>query len=635
MRKYLEQINSPEDIKNLDEEALQALAAELRAYVLDIVSQNGGHLASNLGVVELTLALHKVFDTSRDRIVWDVGHQTYVHKIITGRREAFKTLRQWQGLAGFPKREESCHDAYDTGHSSTSISAALGFAKARDLKGESHRVAAVIGDGSMTGGEAFEALNLAASLETDVLVILNDNHMSIAPNIGGMSDYLNRIRTSVLYNRSKLEIRKTLGKIPFIGGALVKGIERFKEGIKLIMIPGMVFTELGFSYYGPVDGHDIKALIENLQKLKDMKGPVLLHVLTRKGKGYLPAQKDACTYHGIAPFDLETGKICAAQPKTPTYTKAFSDTMVKIAEKDPRVLAITAAMSDGTGLGEFARRFPDRFIDVGIAEQTAVTLGTALALSGFKPVVSVYSTFLQRAYDQMIQDTAIQDAPVIFALDRAGLVGEDGPTHHGAFDLSYLRSIPGMAIMVPRDEQALQSMLWTACGHDQGPVAIRYPRGKAQGLSLSETPPLLEWGKGEILRHGKEALVLAVGPLIYEALAAAEQLANHGILVGVADARFVKPLDDSMILDLCSRYPLILTLEENVIAGGFGAAVMELLAARQQQTSRVYNLGLPDWFVPHGSQKKLLAGLGLDAQGIAHKITELLERDVSFNDRND
>lgn len=627
MNKYLEKINTPEDIKKMDEKALAELAAELRTYVLEVVSQNGGHLASNLGVVELTLALHKVFDTAKDRVVWDVGHQTYIHKILTGRRDAFKTLRQSQGLSGFPKREESIHDAYDTGHSSTSISAALGFAKARDLKGEGHRVVAVIGDGSMTGGEAFEALNLAASLNTDLLVILNDNHMSIAQNIGGMAEYLNRIRTSAIYNRSKLGVRRTLKKIPFFGEPLVKGIERLKEGIKLIMIPGVVFSELGFSYYGPVDGHDLKALTETLQKIKDMEGPVLLHVLTRKGKGYLPAQKDACTYHGIAPFDLETGKVSTTAVNPPTYTKVFSETMIRLAEADPRILAITAAMSDGTGLGEFSKRFPDRFFDVGIAEQTAVTLGTALALSGFRPVVSVYSTFLQRAYDQMIQDTAIQNAPVVFALDRAGLVGEDGPTHHGAFDLCYLRSIPGMAVMVPRDEQTLQSMLAAAIQHESGPSAIRYPRGKARGLGLNAAILPLEWGKGEILRHGQEALVLAVGPLIDEALEASDRLSEEGIRLGVADAMFVKPLDEAMILALCQQYPLIVTLEENAIAGGFGAAVLELLAAHPEiQGGRIYNIGLPDRFVSQGTQKKLLEDLGLDGQGIARTISDLLRR---------
>lgn len=633
MSKYLEHINTPEDIKKLDEKALAELASELRTYVLDVVSHNGGHLASNLGVVELTLALHKVFDTAKDRVIWDVGHQTYVHKILTGRREAFKTLRQFEGLAGFPKREESIHDPYDTGHSSTSISAALGFAKARDLKGEDHHVVAVIGDGSMTGGEAFEALNLAASLNTDVLVVLNDNHMSIAQNIGGMAEYLNRIRTSAIYNRSKLGIRRTLKKIPLLGEPLVKGIERLKEGIKLIMIPGVVFSELGFSYYGPVDGHDLKALIENLQKIKDMDGPVLLHVLTRKGKGYLPAQKDACTFHGIAPFDLETGKISASSVKIPTYTEVFSNTMLRMAETDPRILAITAAMSDGTGLGEFAKRFPDRFFDVGIAEQTAVTLGTALALCGFRPVVSVYSTFLQRAYDQLIQDTAIQNAPVVFALDRAGLVGEDGPTHHGAFDLSYLRSIPGMAVMVPRDEHTLQSMLAAAFQYESGPIAIRYPRGKARGLNFDESISAMAWGKGEILRQGQEALLLCAGPLVYEALEAADQLAGQGIRLGVADARFVKPLDEAMILSLCSQYPLIVTLEENVIAGGFGASVMELLAAHPEiHSGRIYNLGLPDRFVPQGTQKELLSSLGLNGPGIALTVSDLLRRNDEPHD---
>lgn len=624
MTKYLEQINSPDDIKKLNCQQLTELAAEIRTYLLEVISQNGGHLASNLGVVELTLALHKVLDTNVDHLVWDVGHQAYVHKIITGRREAFLTLRQEGGLSGFPKREESHHDYYDTGHSSTSIAAALGFAKARDLKNEKHHVAAVIGDGSMTGGEAFEALNLAASLNTDIIVILNDNHMSIARNIGGLADYLNRLRASAIYNKSKKGVRYFLGKLPFIGKGLVRAVERFKESIKYLVIPGVVFSELGFNYFGPVDGHDVRSLVEILNRLKDIKGPILLHVMTRKGKGYLPAQKDAATYHGIGPFEVESGRSLAGNSNIPTYTKVFSDTMLKLARNDERILGITAAMADGTGLEPFAKQYPNRFFDVGIAEQTAVTLGTAMALDGFRPVVAVYSSFLQRAFDQLIQDTALQNAPVIFAIDRAGLVGEDGPTHHGAFDLSYLRCIPNMSVLVPRDEKSLQDMLWSAAQQEKGPIAIRYPRGRAQGVSLGPKPSLIPWGKGEVLRAGQAAVVLAVGPLVYKAMAAAELLAQQGYSVGVADARFVKPLDEALVLSLCQAYPLIITLEENTLSGGFGSGVLELLAKKNIK-HEVHCLGLPDYFVKHGGQAYLHEELGLDAEGIAKQILELLK----------
>lgn len=624
MTKYLEQINSPDDIKKLNCQQLTELAAEIRTYLLEVISQNGGHLASNLGVVELTLALHKVLDTNVDHLVWDVGHQAYVHKIITGRREAFLTLRQEGGLSGFPKREESHHDYYDTGHSSTSIAAALGFAKARDLKNEKHHVAAVIGDGSMTGGEAFEALNLAASLNTDIIVILNDNHMSIARNIGGLADYLNRLRASAIYNKSKKGVRYFLGKLPFIGKGLVRAVERFKESIKYLVIPGVVFSELGFNYFGPVDGHDVRSLVEILNRLKDIKGPILLHVMTRKGKGYLPAQKDAATYHGIGPFEVESGRSLAGNSNIPTYTKVFSDTMLKLARNDERILGITAAMADGTGLEPFAKQYPNRFFDVGIAEQTAVTLGTAMALDGFRPVVAVYSSFLQRAFDQLIQDTALQNAPVIFAIDRAGLVGEDGPTHHGAFDLSYLRCIPNMSVLVPRDEKSLQDMLWSAAQQEKGPIAIRYPRGRAQGVSLGPKPSLIPWGKGEVLRAGQAAVVLAVGPLVYKAMAAAELLAQQGYSVGVADARFVKPLDEALVLSLCQAYPLIITLEENTLSGGFGSGVLELLAKKNIK-HEVHCLGLPDHFVKHGGQAYLHEELGLNAEGIAKQILELLK----------
>ena len=647
-------IGTSSDLKALPPDQLELLCAQLRAYILEVVSLNGGHLSSNLGVIELSVALEYVFDTSLDRLVWDVGHQSYAHKILTGRKEAFKTLRQEGGISGFPKRAESISDPYDTGHSSTSIAAALGFAHARDMRGEKHKVIALIGDGSMTGGQAFEALNFAAELDTDILVILNDNHMSIAPNIGGLSRYLTRLRSSSAYTGSKQAVKSFLARIPLLGGVLVKLIEAVKDSLRYIMVNGVVFSELGFQYYGPVDGHDVRRLVETLEQVKELKGPVLLHVVTQKGRGYVPAVEDATAYHGIAPFDLETGKrsdssassaSSASHTQTLSYTEAFSQALLHIAQENPDVIAVTAAMADGTGLETFRQVFPDRFFDTGIAEQTAVTFSTALALSGLKPVVAIYSSFLQRAFDQLIQDTALQNAPVVFAIDRSGLVGEDGPTHHGVFDLSYLNQIPNMAVMLPRDEFMLGHMLRMAILRDQrtGPIAIRYPRGQGKGdAALQSTEPgewdLPLWGKGQLVyqgrqteanqlgkpsKPGKQALIIAAGPLVYEALAAAQSLETEGYFVAVFDPCFLKPIDQEGIGDAAKQRDLVLVAEENVPSGGLGQTVARALAAESYQ-GKIRLLSVPDAFVPQGSQKELRSRLGLDAQGMVEAIREEL-----------
>lgn len=624
---FLEQINNPGDMKKLKIPELIVLCREIRDYILSVVSQNGGHLASNLGVVELSVALEYVFDTAADRLIWDVGHQSYTHKILTGRREAFQTLRQPDGLSGFPKRSESLSDPYDTGHSSTSIAAALGFAKARDLRGETGKVIAVIGDGSMTGGQAFESLNLAGELDTDILVILNDNHMSIAPNIGGLSNYLNKLRSSSAYTGSKQAVRSFLDKIPFLGDALIRVIEILKDSLRYIMVNGVVFSELGFQYYGPVDGHDLKKIIGMLEHIRELKGPVMLHVVTEKGHGYQPALENATAFHSTPPFDLETGKVydCDDSP-APTFTEAFSKALIELADEDPRIIAVTAAMADGTGLDDFRLRFPTRFFDVGIAEQTAVSFGTAMALAGYRPVIAVYSSFLQRAYDQLILDTALQNAPVVFSLDRSGLVGEDGPTHHGVFDLSYLNQIPGMTVLLPRDEFMLSHMLRLAFTREEGPVALRYPKGSGFGDNAVEKllprlggPPA--WGKGQMLRAGSRVLIVAAGPLVYDALIAAQILEEENHDVAVFDPCFMKPLDTEGIWEAARWCNLTLIAEENVAPGGLGWAVTHLLSEAGYH-GKIRCLSIPDEFIPHGSQKAQRKQLGLDVEGIIRAIRE-------------
>ncbi|HHY36644.1 MAG TPA: 1-deoxy-D-xylulose-5-phosphate synthase [Firmicutes bacterium] len=618
MGKLLAKIKGPEDLPSLTVAELVELAAEIRKTIIDVVARNGGHLAPNLGVVELTLALHSVLNSPRDKIIWDVGHQCYVHKLLTGRQEQFPTLRTAGGLSGFPKPEESPHDVVGTGHTSTSISSALGLALARDLKGEDYTVCAVIGDGALTGGLALEGLNHAGHVGTDLLVVLNDNEMSISPNVGALSSYLSRLRADPAYGKLKADVEYILRKIPAIGGQVVKSVERVKDSLKYLLVAGVVFEELGFTYLGPIDGHNIPRLKQVLTSALKVKGPVLVHVITTKGKGYPPAEAEPDRFHGIGPFDPATGK--AKKKKAhPSYTEVFAETLVKLAERDHRIVGITAAMPMGTGLDRLARQFPNRCFDVGIAEQHAVTLAAGLATGGLKPVVAIYSTFLQRAYDQIVHDICLANLPVVFAIDRGGVVGEDGPTHHGVFDLAYLRSLPGMTLMAPKDEAELQQMLVTALGH-RGPIALRYPRGAGEGARLWENPAPLPIGKAEVVRPGSDLTLLALGPMVARALAAAEILARDGIDAAVVNARFVKPLDEETILAYAQRTGKLVTIEDHVCQGGFGSAVLELLAQKGVTGCRVVMMGYGDQFIEHGSREYLLEKYKLTAAGIVETV---------------
>ncbi|HBT04713.1 MAG: 1-deoxy-D-xylulose-5-phosphate synthase [Thermodesulfobacterium sp. 37_54] len=620
--KFLKNINSPQDLKKLKISHLKALAQEIRDYIVEVTSKNGGHVAPNLGVVELTLALHYVFDSPKDKIIWDVGHQCYTHKLITGRRDQFHTLRQYEGIAGFPKRAESPHDILDTGHSSTSISAGLGMATALRLKKEKGKVIAVIGDGSITAGLAFEGLNNAGFSKEDLLVVLNDNEMSIAPNVGALSSFISKRLTGNLVRFIKREIESISHKVPG-GENLLSILKKGEELLKVAITPGALFTALNFEYVGPVDGHNLEELIKVLNNLKSLKGPVLLHVITKKGKGYPYAEADPETFHGIGPFDVKTGKPLKSPNSPPSYTEIFGRTMLRLAEIEPKLVAITAAMRSGTGLKEFSERYPERFFDVGICEQHAVTFAAGLALEGFIPVCAIYSTFLQRAFDQIIHDVALNQAKVIFALDRAGLVGEDGPTHHGAFDLSYLRLIPNLVIMVPKDENELQHMLYSALKYPN-PVAIRYPRGAGVGVSLDWEFKEIPFGKGEVLKSGKDLTILAVGSMVYPALKAALEAEKFGLSVEVINARFVKPLDEDLILSSAQKTKRVLLVEENTLIGGFGSAVLELLTDKGIKGIEVKRLGLPDKFIEHGDLKTLHAKYHLNTEGILLKIKEFL-----------
>ncbi len=620
MSAILDQIGSTADLKRLSLMELRELAGELREEIIDTVSRTGGHLASSLGVVELTIALHRVFNTPDDQIVWDVGHQAYAHKLLTGRRGRFSTLRQLDGLSGFPKREESPFDAFDVGHSSTSISAALGMAAARDATGGKEKVVAVIGDGSLTAGLAFEGLNQAGHLKKDLIVILNDNEMSISPNVGAISSFLSRKLSSDLFVRFKKETENFLGHLPGFGKELIGLARRAEESIKGFLTPGMLFEAFGFDYFGPIDGNRLEDLVETLGNVSRLKGPVLVHVLTRKGMGYPPAEEHPATFHGVGPFDRESGEVAEAKGGAQSYTGVFGQTLLDLAGADDRVVAITAAMKEGTGLGPFAERFPERFFDVGIAEQHAVTFAAGMACRGLRPVVALYSTFLQRAYDNVLHDVCLQNLPVVFALDRGGLVGADGPTHHGVFDLSYLRHIPNLVFMAPRNEIELQRALATAL-QSPGPFAFRYPRGKGEGLELLPHPEPLTIGRGEKLREGADGTVFALGTTVGPALAAAETLAAEGIDLAVVDARFLKPLDGELLSAEARRTGAVVTVEENVLQGGFGSAVLEFFE-EAGLSPRVLRLGLPDRFVEQGSQAELWARYGLDASGIAGSLRE-------------
>lgn len=620
MYKLLDKINSPTDLKNLKEEELVPLAAEVRQFLLETVSQTGGHLASNLGCVELTLALHYCFNSPADRIIWDVGHQAYTHKIITGRRDSFHTQRQYGGITGFPKRSESPHDAFGAGHSSTSISAGLGMAVGRDLKAADNKVIAVIGDGSLTGGIAFEALNQAGHLRKDLIVVLNDNEMSISKNVGAFSTFISRKMTGSYYRDLKKEMEGLLSSIPAIGGNILKFAKKAENSLKGFLTPGTLFEALGFEYFGPIHGHDLPQMIEILRNARTLEGPVLIHVMTTKGHGYPPAEENPDQFHGVGPFDIKTGQVTAAKPGAPSYTAVFGQTMVKLAGEDDRIVAITAAMPDGTGLTPFAKAYPKRFFDVGIAEQHGLTFAAGLAAEGFRPVAAIYSTFAQRAYDQVFHDICLQKLPVTLALDRGGLVGDDGPTHHGVFDMSYLRHLPEMTVMAPKDENELQHMLKTAVCSDR-PISLRYPRGAGYGVKMDQELISLEIGKGELLREGDDLTIVAVGSTVYPALEASSLLKQMGIRAGVINARFVKPLDRELIIAAAKQTGCLVTVEENALQGGFGSAVLELLEEEGMTGVRVKRIGVPDRYIEQGSQAQLRKDLGLDAAGIA-AVTE-------------
>lgn len=613
--RLLDSIDSPRDLRSLDAAQLTRLCAEIRAELVATVSKTGGHLAPNLGVVELTIGLHRALDCPEDKIVWDVGHQSYVHKLLTGRRDRFATLRTYGGVCGFPKRNESPYDVHDAGHASNSISVALGLACARDARGGDESIVAVLGDGALTGGMAFEALNQVGHLGTRLIIILNDNEMSIAPNVGALSGYLARVRLDRRYRRLRDDVESALGRTR-IGAAMVAAGEAAKDSVKQLLVPGMLFEELGIKYVGPIDGHDIAQVQNAVRWAKAADGPVLIHAVTQKGRGYSFAEEHPDTFHGISPFSIATGRT-APSNGAPTYTEVFGETLIAEAADDERIVAITAAMPAGTGLASFAERFPDRFFDVGIAEQHAVAFAAGLSHGGLVPVVAIYSTFLQRAFDQVIEDVALQDAHVVLALDRAGLVGEDGPTHHGVFDLSYLRCIPGMVIGAPADEAALADMLHTAIALD-GPVAIRYPRGKGTGVPVPAERRMLEVGKAELRRDGDDVAILAFGRMVGVAEQAAEELAEQGVQARVVDMRWVKPLDLQAVVDAAERR-LVVVVEENTLAGGAGSAVLEALADLGA-TVPVLRLAVPDCFVTHGATDLLLTEVGLTPQGVAGAV---------------
>ena len=624
--RLLQNINSPADLRGLRPEQLAEVADEIRQYILETMARVGGHTGASLGAVELAVALHYAFDTPRDRVVWDVGHQAYAHKILTGRRELLPSIKQYGGISGFLKRDESEYDLFGAGHASTSLSAALGMAIARDRKNESHHVCAIIGDASLAGGMAMEAINQAGHLKTRLIVLLNDNEMSIAPAVGALTGYLNRLRGAQGYHRFKGEVGETLLSIPALGETLHHAAKTVKDALAAAVLPGALVNELGFKYIGYVDGHNPRALVAALreaQKITD--GPVIVHALTTKGKGYSTAEKDYYKWHATGPFDLATGQAIKSAASAPTYTSVFGQTMCELMAKDEKIVALTAAMPDGTGINMTLEKFPERTFDVGIAEQHAVTFCGGMACEGLKPVAAIYSTFLQRGFDQVIHDICLQNLPVTFALDRGGIAGGDGPTHHGLFDIAYLRPMPNMVLMAPKDEAELRDMLLTAIEHP-GPAALRYPRGNAVGVDIGREPALMEIGRGEILRDGGDVAIVAYGSMVMPSLKAAERLSSEGVETTVVNARFAKPLDSALLLALARTKRLILTVEEAYLAGGFGSAVMELLEENGLQDKvRVVRMGVPDTIVTHGDAKLLLAKYGLDADGIYTRVKESIE----------
>jgi 1-deoxy-D-xylulose-5-phosphate synthase len=620
---FLEKINSPADLKALSRSELPILASEIRKVIIDVVSKNGGHLAPSLGVVELAIAIHYVFNAPSDKIIWDVGHQSYAHKLLTGRRERFHTLRQHDGICGFTRMSESPYDAFSTGHSSTSISAGLGIACAKRLKNDKSKVIAVIGDGSMTAGLAYEGLNQAGDINKNIIVILNDNDMSIAHNVGALSSFLSRTFSAKYLQDFKKELKDFLKSLPKVGDDIYQFAKRSKESFKTFITPGMLFEAFNFEYFGPIDGHNLNHLIDILNNIKCLNEPVLLHVSTKKGKGYPPAEKNPVYFHGVGCFNADTGESLNKECSVPTYTQVFGETLFQMAKKDERIVAVTAAMPEGTGLVKFAKAYPERFFDVGIAEQHAVTFAAGLATEGLKPVVAIYSTFLQRAYDQILHDVCIEALPVVFAIDRGGIVGDDGATHNGVFDLSYLRSLPNMVVMAPKDENELARMLTTSLAH-KGPIAVRYPRGDVEGVKIEKRDIPLPIGKGEVLQKGNDVLILAIGRSVSEALAAHSTLAKKGISATVVNCRFVKPLDADLIGALAGEIPRIITVEENVRQGGFGSAVLECLSDQGVMGFHLQCIGIPDTFVEHGPQKILRSKYGIDASSIVDTAKRLI-----------
>jgi 1-deoxy-D-xylulose-5-phosphate synthase len=618
MSKFLSRVDNPEDLKKLSVEELPLLAREIRDMLLETISETGGHLSSNLGVVELTLALHYVFNSPKDKFIWDVGHQSYVHKLLTGRKARFKTLRQHEGLCGFTKREESEHDHWNCGHGGTSISAALGFAKARDLKKGDNDVIAVIGDGSLTAGMAFEGLNHTGHIQNDMIVVLNDNEMSISANVGGMSAHLSKIMTGQVMLKIKQEIGQLLLAVPGIGKEISRYAHKIDEAIKGVFIPGRLFEDLGFRYVGPIDGHDIKALTESFIAVKDLKGPTLMHVITRKGKGYEQAEEKADVWHGAKPFNISTGEF-HKKKANPAYTSVFADALIQLAQEDEKIIGITAAMPDGTGISEFGKVFPDRTFDVGMAEQHGVAFAGSLSIEGFRPVVAIYSTFLQRAYDQVVHDICLMNLPVTFAMDRAGIVGEDGATHQGFYDIAFLRTLPNMVVMAPKDENELRHMLKTAVCHP-GPAALRYPRGSGLGVPLDPEIKTLEIGKGEVIQDGKDIAIFAYGHTVEWAQEVADKFENEGVSVAVINARFAKPVDKELLVKYALKVRCLITTEEHSLKGGFGSAILEALQEEQMVHVPVKCIGIGDFVLEHGSpsiQRKILK---LDPEGMFETI---------------
>lgn len=622
---HLEDISTPKQIKYLSPDQLNQLAEEIRQFLIEKLAVTGGHLAPNLGVVELTLVLHQLFDSPKDKLIWDVGHQAYVHKILTGRKDRFDTLRQYKGLCGFPKMRESEHDVWETGHSSTSLSAAMGMAIARDIKGESHHIVAIIGDGALTGGMALEALNHIGHEQKDMIVVLNDNEMSISPNVGALHNHLGKLRTAKQYKWVKEELEYLLRKIPAVGGKLAKTAERIKGSIKYLLVSGIFFEELGFTYLGPIDGHNIDEMLTCFQQAKRTKGPVLIHVVTKKGKGYAPAEADSDSWHGGGPYKIESGEFIKSVGGPPDYKKVFGQTMIDFAAKDPQIVAVTPAMSSGSGLNEFARQFPERFFDVGIAEQHAVTMSAGLATQGLKPVAVIYSTFLQRGYDQVVHDVARQNLNVTFAIDRAGFVGADGETHQGVYDIAYLRHLPNMKIMMGKDENEFRHLLYTAL-HLDGPTAVRYPRGAGVGVKLDHEYKKIKLGTWEIVQEGRDLAILAVGPMVQIAQKAAEQVAKEGYKPYVVNARFIKPLDEKMLLDFANKGLKLITIEEHALAGGFGSAVLEFYNDQHIDGMLTFRIGVPDTFIEHGSVHQQREEVNLTVEHLVHRIKQSYSR---------